>query len=188
MNFLKSLLIFGLALYLGMLALMYFAQRKLMYFPEGFRTSPADAGFPQAEEVTLDTKDGERVIAWHVPPLGDKPVLLYFHGNAGALRYRIDRFRSLIANGSSRNGLGLIAVSYRGFGGSTGRPSEDGLLRDAAAAYDFAAKLYPAERIAIWGESLGTGVAVAMASERVVRCVVLEAPYSSAVDIAAEAY
>src|SRR5712671_4635307 len=114
-----------------MLALMYFAQRKLMYFPEGFRTSPADAGFPQAEEVTLDTKDGERVISWYVRPLGDKPVLIYFHGNAGSLRYRIDRFRTLIANG-----MGLIAVSYRGFGGSSGRQSEDGLLRDAAAAYD----------------------------------------------------
>jgi len=183
MSYLKSFLIFGISLYLGILALMYLAQRKLMYFPESFRTSPADAGFPQAEEVTLDTKDGERVIAWHVPPVGDEPVLLYFHGNGGALRYRVDRFRDFIANGT-----GLIALSYRGYGGSSGRPSEEGLIEDATAAYDFAAKLYPAERIAIWGESLGTGVAVAIASERAVRCVILESPYSAAVDIAAGAY
>ena len=83
MSYLKSFLIFGLSLYLGILALMYLAQRKLMYFPEAFRTPPADAGFPQAEEVTLDTKDGEHVIVWHVPPVGDEPVLLYFHGNGG---------------------------------------------------------------------------------------------------------
>src|SRR5262245_13162128 len=183
LNFLKSLLIFGLALYLGLLALMFLAQRKLMYFPEGFRTSPAEAGFPQAEEATLVTNDGERVIAWHVPPRGDKPVLLYFHGNGGALRYRIDRFQTLTAGG-----IGLVALSYRGYGGSSGRPSEEGLLQDAAAAYDFAIKRYPVERVAVWGESLGTGVAVALASERPVRCVVLEAPFSSAVDIAAAVY
>src|SRR5205823_14535301 len=99
MSYLKSFLIFGLSLYLGILALMYLAQRKLMYFPEGFRTSPADAGFPQAEEVTLVTKDGERIIAWQVPPRGNKPVLLYFHGNGGALRYRTDRFRTLTPGG-----------------------------------------------------------------------------------------
>jgi fermentation-respiration switch protein FrsA (DUF1100 family) len=182
-NVLKSLVIFGIALYLCILALMYFAQRKLMYFPEGFRTSPANAGFPQAEEVTLETRDGERVIAWHAPPLGDKPVLLYFHGNAGAIRYRVDRFRNLTASG-----MGLVALSYRGYGGSSGSPTEQGLMQDAAAAYEFAVSHYAPERIAVWGESLGTGVAVAIASERAVRCVILEAPYFSAVDIAASAY
>jgi uncharacterized protein len=183
MSFLKSFMIFGLALYVGIVVLMYFAQRRLMYFPEALRTTPADAGFPQAEEVTLVAQDGEHVIVWHVAPLGDKPVLLYFHGNAGSLRYRIDRFRPLIGNG-----MGLVALSYRGYGGSSGRPSEQGLLHDARAAYDFAARHYPVERIALWGESLGTGVAVAIASERTVRCVVLEAPYTSTVDIAAAAY
>ena len=72
--------------YLGLGALMYFAQRSLMYFPDRARTPPAAAGFPQAQEVWLDTADGERVIAWHVPPRGAKPVILYFHGNGGALQ------------------------------------------------------------------------------------------------------
>src|SRR5215813_11506593 len=105
-------------------ALAYFAQRSLMYFPERTRTAPAAAGFPQAEEIELTTSDGERVIAWHVPPRDDKPVVLYFHGNGGSLKLRAARFARIVDDGT-----GLLALSYRGYGGSTGRPSEAGLLR-----------------------------------------------------------
>ncbi len=104
-------------------ALLYVAQRALQYFPERIRTAPAAAGLPEAEEVVLDTADGERVIAWHVPPRGDKPVVLYFHGNGGSLRGRVDRFRDLTADGT-----GLVALSYRGYGGSSGAPTEAGLV------------------------------------------------------------
>src|SRR6267154_4541325 len=100
------------AVYLGFAALMYLAQRALMYFPETARTTPAAAGFPQAEEITLTTADGETIIAWHVPPRGDKPVILYFHGNGGSLRLRVGRFEKLAAAG-----MGLVALSYRGYGG-----------------------------------------------------------------------
>ena len=65
----------------GLVALVYVAQRSLMYFPERLHTPPAMAGFPEAQEVALDTEDGERVIVWHLPPRGEKPVVLYFHGN-----------------------------------------------------------------------------------------------------------
>src|SRR5260370_18139133 len=68
--------------YAGLLALMYVAQRSLMYFPEKVRTPPAAAGLPEAQEVFLQTADGEKVIAWHVPPRAAKPLVLYFHGNA----------------------------------------------------------------------------------------------------------
>src|SRR5262245_30401654 len=132
MTFLKSLLVFAAACYLGILALMYFTQRSLMYFPEAVRTAPADAGLPEAEEVVLDTADGEHIIAWHVPPRDGRPVVLDFQGNGGAIRYRVHRYRSLIADG-----LGLVAVSYRGYGGSSGEPSEQGLIADATAAYAF---------------------------------------------------
>jgi pimeloyl-ACP methyl ester carboxylesterase len=141
----------------GLVAQMYVAQRSLMYFPERLHTPPTMAGLPEAQEVALDTKDGERVIVWHVPPRGEKLVVLYFHGNGGALRNRVARFRALIADGN-----GLIALSYRGYGGSTGSPTEAGLIADAEAAYAFAAARYPAERIVLWGESLGSGVAVAL--------------------------
>lgn len=180
---LKSLLLMAAAGYLALVALLYVAQRSMMYFPATARTPPPAAGLPQAEEVLLDTADGERVIAWHVPPHGDKPIILYFHGNGGALSYRADRFRALIADGS-----GLLALSYRGYGGSTGRPTETGLLQDAAAAYRFVVARYPVPRIALWGESLGSGVAVALAAEQPVGRMILEAPFTSAADIGAAAY
>jgi fermentation-respiration switch protein FrsA (DUF1100 family) len=179
----KWALILPLSFYIGLLALMYVAQRSLMYFPESLRTAPAAAGFPEAAEVVLDTTDGERVIVWHVAPRGDAPVWLYFHGNGGALRHRVERFRALTADGA-----GLVALSYRGYGGSSGQPTEAGLLADAATAHAFAASRYAAERIVLWGESLGTGVAVALAAERPVARMVLEAPFSAAVDVAALAY
>jgi fermentation-respiration switch protein FrsA (DUF1100 family) len=180
---LKWLLVTALVGYGAIAALAYFAQRSLMYFPDRTRTAPAAAGFPQADEIVLTTSDGERVIAWHVAPRGDKPVVLYFHGNGGALDLRAERFARIVADGT-----GLVALSYRGYGGSTGRPSEAGLLRDAQAVYAFAAARYPAERLVLFGESLGSGVAVALAAEHKVGKVVLEAPFTSAVDIGAAAY
>jgi fermentation-respiration switch protein FrsA (DUF1100 family) len=183
MTTVKWLLTFALVFYGGFVALLYVAQRSLEYFPESFRTAPAAAGLPEAEEVVLDSADGERVIVWHVPPRGDKPVFLYFHGNGAALRWRVDRFRALTADGS-----GLVALSYRGYGGSSGRPTEAGLIADATAAHAFAAARYPPGRIALWGESLGTGVAVAIVADKPVGHLVLESPFSSAVEIAARRY
>ena len=183
MTMLKWLLITALLGYGGLLALMYVFQRSLMYFPDRARTPPVAAGLPQVEEVTLTSADGEKLIAWHLPPQGTKPVVIYFQGNAGALDLRAGRFKWLIADGT-----GLLALSYRGYGGSTGRPSETGLIRDAAAAYDFATARYPAERIVLWGESLGTGVAVALAAERKVGGIILDAPFTSAADVGAAAY
>jgi fermentation-respiration switch protein FrsA (DUF1100 family) len=183
MTTLKSLIILALLAYGGLLALMFVFQRSLMYFPDRARTPPAAAGLPRAEEVILKSADGESLIAWHVPPQGDKPVILYFHGNGGALNLRADRFRWL-----TTDGFGLLALSYRGYGGSTGTPTETGMLLDAAAAYEFAAARYPAQRIVAWGESLGTGVAVALAAERPVAAVILDAPFTSAADIGASAY
>ena len=183
MALLKWTLIVLLVGYVGAVALLYMVQRALMYFPDTERMPPAAAGLPGAQEILLDAADGERLVAWHVPPRGDRPVVLYLHGNGGALSHRAERFRALTADGT-----GLVAIDYRGFGGSTGRPSEAGLLIDAQTAYGFAAARYPAARIAVWGESLGTGVAVALAAERPAGRLVLEAPFTSAVDLAARRY
>jgi len=167
----------------GLLVLTYVFQRVLMYFPDATRTRPAAAGLPQAAEVTLTSDDGERLVAWHVAPHGDRPVVLYFHGNGGALNLRAERFAWLIADGT-----GLLALSYRGYGGSTGKPTEDGLMRDARAAYDFTSARYPAKRIVLFGESIGTAVAIALAAERSVGGVILDAPFTSAIDVGAAAY
>jgi uncharacterized protein len=179
----KWLLIAALVGYVGLVALLYVTQRALQYFPERFRTAPAAAGLPQAEEVVLDTADGEHVIAWHLPPRGEKPVILYFHGNGASLRWRVDRFRALTADGT-----GLVALSYRGYGGSSGSPTEPGLLNDASAAYAFTIARYQPARIALWGESLGSGVAVPLAAEKPVGHVILESPFSSAADVGAGRY
>jgi hypothetical protein len=180
---LKWLIILAILAYGGVLALMYVFQRSLMYFPDRSRTPPAAAGLPQAQEVILKSADGESLIAWYVAPQGDKPLIIYFHGNGGALNLRANRFRWLTGDG-----FGLLALSYRGYGGSTGKPSETGLLLDAMAAYDFAAARFPPGRIVLWGESLGTAVAVALAAERPVGGLILDAPFTSAADIGAAAY
>ena len=176
-------LIAVVVLYCGFVALLYVAQRSLQYFPERRRTDPRGVGLPEAEEAVLDTADGERVIVWHVPPREGRPAFLYFHGNGGSLRWRDERFRALIADGS-----GLVALSYRGYGGSSGRPTETGLVEDAAAAYAFAVARYPAERIVLWGESLGSALAIALAAEKPVGGLVLEAPFTSAADVGAQHY
>jgi fermentation-respiration switch protein FrsA (DUF1100 family) len=180
---LKWLFLLILLGYVGLLALMYTFQRALMYFPDPARTPPAAAGLPQAEEVTLTSADGEKLIAWYVPARAAKPLVIYFQGNAGALNLRAERFKWVIGDGT-----GLLALSYRGYGGSTGKPSEIGLITDAAAAYDFAAARYPAKRIVVWGESLGTAVAVAVAADHEVSGVILDAPFTSIADVGAAAY
>ena len=87
------------AVFGGFVALMYVAQRALMYHPEALRTPPAAAGLFDVQELVLDTADGEKVIVWYMPPRRDLPLVLYFHGNAGSLRNRANRFRALTGDG-----------------------------------------------------------------------------------------
>jgi fermentation-respiration switch protein FrsA (DUF1100 family) len=169
--------------YAVLATVIYVAQRSLMYFPDTAHVLPAEAGLPEAEEVPLTAADGVHVTAWHVPPRDAKPVIVYFHGNGGALRFRVARFRRLIADG-----VGLVALEYRGYGGSAGSPSEQGLIADAQAAYRFAAGRYPSQQLVLWGESLGSGVAIALAAERPVGRMIVEAPFTSAVALGARHY
>jgi fermentation-respiration switch protein FrsA (DUF1100 family) len=180
---LVSTAIIALCAYIALTAVVYVVQRSLMYFPDTAHVLPAAAGLPEAEEVPLTAADGVRIAAWHVPPRDGKPVILYFHGNGGALRFRLTRFRRVIADG-----IGLVALEYRGYGGSGGSPNEQGLIADAQAAYHFAAAHYPPQQLVLWGESLGSGVAIAVAVERPVSRVILEAPFTSAVALGARHY
>jgi fermentation-respiration switch protein FrsA (DUF1100 family) len=178
----KWTLMLAIAGYVAFVAFLYLTQRSMLYHPRSFHLTPAAAGLPATEE-TVATSDGERVILWHAPPKDDQPVVIYFPGNAETLAMRAAHYRALIADG-----IGLIALSYRGYMGSTGSPTEPGLLRDAEAAYRFAAARYPPQRIALWGHSLGTGVAVALAASRPVAKLVLEAPFTSTADVAASLF
>lgn len=180
----KTVAILLIAGYAAFCALLYFTQRGMMYFPDRTRTAPADAGLPEAKEEKLVTADGETILVWHIAPRDEqRPVVVYFHGNGGALNLRARRFAALAAEG-----FGVVGVSYRGYGGSTGSPSEDGLIADGIASYEFAAKLYTPARVALWGESLGSGVAIAVAAEAPVAKLVLETPFTSAADIGAAVY
>jgi uncharacterized protein len=147
------------------------------------RTAPAAVGFPLAEEHLLTTADGEKVIVWHVPARPGHPVVLYFHGNGDFLAGFFGRFRDVLADGT-----GIVALSYRGYAGSSGKPSEQGLLQDAAAAYAFTMARYDADQIVAWGFSLGSGVAVALAAEQPVGKLILEASYTSIADVAAAVF
>jgi fermentation-respiration switch protein FrsA (DUF1100 family) len=177
---LKWLLIVAAVGYLGGLAVLYFNQRSMLFpIPPVGRTAPDAAGFPEAEEHVLTTADGEKVIVWHVPAKPGRPVVLYFHGNGDFLAGFFGRFHDLISDGT-----GIVALSYRGYAGSSGHPSEQGLLQDAAAAYAFTTARYSADRIVVWGFSLGTGVATAVAAEHPIAQLILEAPYTSTVELA----
>jgi uncharacterized protein len=181
---LKWPLAFLVAIYgLAVVGLAVF-QRRLLYFPDRRLTHPAEAGMSGVEELRLVTDDGEMLVAWHLPPRKGHPLILYFHGNGGALVDRVPRFRMFAASG-----YGLLAVSYRGYGGSTGSPTQTGLMRDGEAAYREArARGYESDHIVLMGESLGTGVAIALAATHEAAALVLDSPYSSAVDVAAVHY
>lgn len=169
------------AVYVAAVGGLYLYQRHILYRPpQTFRTAPAAAGLPEAKEEVLVTQDGEKVIIWSVPPREGHKVVIFFPGNGDTLALRVPRFRTVIADGT-----GLVALSYRGYAGSSGSPTEQGLIFDAQAAYDYAAARYPPERLVVWGFSLGTGAAVALAAERPVDKLILEAPYSSITDVAA---
>ena len=142
MTALKWLLIVVSAGYVCGLVVLFFAQRSFLFpVPTTARTAPQAAGFPEAEEHVLTTADGEKVIVWHVPARPGRPVVLYFHGNGDFLAGFFGRFRDIIADGT-----GVVALSYRGYAGSSGQPSEHGLLQDAAAAYAFTTARYRADK------------------------------------------
>jgi len=172
------------SVYLLTLTAMAVSQDRLLYFPYAKIQAPAAVGLPRAEVLRLQTSDGENLLAWFVAPSPGRPLILYFHGNANGLADRGARFHALTASGD-----GLLAVEYRGYPGSTGRPSEQGLLRDGEATYAMALELGVAPaRIVAMGESLGSGVAVAVAARHEVGALVLDSPYSSIADVAAARY
>jgi hypothetical protein len=170
--------------YVGIAGYLYARQRSRQYFPTKKGLSPADVGLDGVSEQTIRTVDGETIIAWYSPAAEGMPTILFFHGNGGEVSDRAERLRFY-----SRQGFGALFVSYRGYGKSTGRISERGLVRDGIAAYDWlAARGITPRQIAVVGESLGTGVAVQVAALKPVMALALEAPFSAAVDIAATIY
>ena len=123
------------------------------------------------------------LILWYARPSPGKPTVLFFQGNAGDMTDRAPRLAFY-----QSKGLGAAFLSYRGFGGSTGRTTEKGLITDARTAYDWLRRTTPPTRIALVGESLGTGVAVQLAAQVPVAAVALDAPYASALGVAEQRF
>ena len=163
------------------LALMFLSTSYVAWYLEQFETSavypfdtsyesPEDAGEARLTEQRLKTKDGENLIVWRFKALRGKPTIIYFSGNAGGLKDRTERFRQLIDAG-----FGVIAPAYRGSSGSTGAPNETALLADAMT-------IVAAEHsrpLVLYGESLGTALAIRLAATGLGNAVVLEAPFTS---------
>lgn len=179
-----------LALYLAACTYMFVQQRAIVFNPSQTDVSLAVGSVPRAINATLETTDGEMLKAWWVAPAAGHPVYLYLHGNAGNLEGsftqptgRAERFAGLTLEGA-----GLLALSWRGYGGSSGSPSETGFLQDADAALAWVRQQVPDANIILFGESLGTGVATQLAAREQFAALILDSPFTSIVNVGAERY
>jgi len=161
-------------LYLAIVVLLFLLQRQLLYLPDRASPDLAASGLAMSE-VRLATADSLDLVAWYGPAPEGGATIVYYHGNGGHIGYRVGKAAALLDAG-----FGLLLVEYRGYGGNPGSPSEPGLYADGRAALDFLdrAGVPPTARV-LYGESLGGGVAVQMASERPAAALVLEAPATS---------
>ncbi len=162
-------LLLALALYGACCLFLYAAQRSFIYFPT------AESSNPLAQDLRIASGD-ETLQVWQLNP-GARQGIIYFGGNAEDVAGNTPLFADLFADQT------VYLVNYRGYGGSTGSPSEAGLFTDAEAVYDFA-KLWHSS-IHVIGRSLGSGVAVHLATVRDVDKLVLVTPYDSIASIAA---
>jgi alpha-beta hydrolase superfamily lysophospholipase len=170
------LLLAGLA-YAGVCVWFVVNERSLVFYPMArASSSPAEAGLNGVLEARIAAEDGETLYGWWAPPDPGHGAVVYFVGKGLVLSDGAGLFADLVAHG-----FGVLGIDYRGNGRSTGHPSEAGLRADARAAFDFVRDAAPEARIAVFGESLGTGIAVGLAHDRPVAGVLLNSPYASIV-------
>lgn len=155
---------------------MWAMQRNFMYVPVNSIQTPEHYGLSDFSVITLEPENGVKLQAWYKKALDNYPTIVFFHGNGGNLAHRSGFFDLL-----SKGGFGILALDYRGYGASTGSPSEQGFYSDARAAINYAVTdiSIPPEKIIIYGESIGTGVAVQMATEYKTAALILQSPFSS---------
>ncbi|MEX0307968.1 MAG: alpha/beta hydrolase [Ruegeria sp.] len=180
---LVGLLLAGAIIYAGIVGYMFVNQQSLLYKPDGELPDPASVGLADVDVLSLPMSDGTVLTAWAAPAATqDTPTVLFFHGQSGNLGDRADRLREIL-----NSGYGLLAPSYRGFPGSEGEPSELALISDGIQLFDRLAG--EGDGVVLHGQSLGTGIAAAVAEQRPnAELLVLEAPFTATVDVAAERY
>ena len=173
------------AIYLTVGVLCFHFQRLLMYFPIQDLPDPSQVQLPEMKVIQLQTEDGLNLRSWYHESKNSEKTIVYFHGNGGNIAHRSRRVKPLVDRG-----IGLLMLSYRGYGGNEGKPSEEGLMWDARAALNFLLKEknINLEQIILLGESLGTAMAIKLASKNNVGAIILEAPFTSAVNVGRRAY
>ncbi|MBA3446832.1 MAG: alpha/beta hydrolase [Pseudaminobacter sp.] len=170
----------GILAYASLVGLMYVSQRALLYPGAGSAFAPAQAEWGEA--VFIETPDGETLHGLYSGGQAGKPSVLFFPGNADWIgNYRF------LADALAARGIGLLAISYRGYPGSTGSPSEDGLLIDAMASFDWLSARSEGG-IVVLGQSLGSGVAVDTAAQRPAAGIILVSAYLSMLSVAQTHY
>lgn len=181
-RFLRKVLVAGVIAYGIAAGYMYLNQRNFVFVPTGELETPESKGLDGVAVETVTMADGTNVTVWTAEPRPGAPTVMYFHGNSSNLSARHKRFKHVLDSG-----YGLYAPTYRGYSGSEGSPSEAAFISDALEHYDrLTATGAP---VILHGESLGTGVATAVAEQRPdAKLLVLEAPYTALVDIASEQY
>ena len=161
--------------------LYFFANRAVYYpfkYPKGYWDRQGKLG---VSDAWMEASDRVRLHGWWAECEGSPLVTLFLHGNAGNITYRAARIEEIVAAGSS-----VLMLDFRGYGKSSGRPTERGLYRDSEAGFEYLlGKNYRAEQIILHGESLGSAVAIDLASRRRCAALILEAPFTSASDVAA---
>jgi len=180
---LKVLIIIG-AIYFSILVFLFVFQRNILFVPSRSTPSITETNVSEMSEVNIETKDELSLLSWFYRGKVEKPLIIYFQGNAGNISDRDYKARFLIDNGFS-----VLLLGYRGYGGNKGQPSEEGLRKDGEAALEFANREgFEASNIILYGESLGTGVVVDLGTLTKFKGIVLEAPYTSIEALAKKRY
>lgn len=180
------ILFYLVAGYILVLVAAFLFQRHLQYFPD--KSSPGDptrSDAPTMKEITVRTEDDLSLRAWFAPPKEkDGRIVVFYHGNGGYMAHRAIKAQYFL-----ERGYGVYLCEYRGYGGNAGSPSEEGLYKDARSALKWLdGQGYSVAQLVLYGESLGSGVAVQMALEIQPPIMILESPFTSAVDVAKGAY
>lgn len=180
MKILIEILLCGIAAYFIILALLFVFQRNLMYFPHHQIPDAAEFENSGGQVITVETADGLNLQGWHrAADDPEKPTIVMFHGNASKLEWSWDKTKDY-----ADAGYGVLLAGYRGYGKNPGKPTEEGLYEDGRAYLRWLGDT----DIILYGESLGTGVSVQMATEFDVKAVILEAPFTSTLEVAQRSY
>ncbi len=187
-NSLISILFVILLVYCSLALYVYLMQPRLLFYPDlpgrKLVATPASIGL-EYESVTLTTEDGVSLDAWFIPYTAGRGTLLFLHGNAGNISHRLDSLRLF-----HELGLAVLILDYRGYGESGGTPSEAGTYRDAMAAWRYliGQRKIAAERIVLFGRSLGAGIAAELATRTRPGALIMESAFTSVPDMAATLY